>query len=159
LPPGLLKARDEVDAESETLRRLTALRDTVASQARGMLEQQDREALWGLIASAFANVFLDPSGQIAWMNPGAKMEHSVPLVVMGGEVVPGCNGDGASNERPTPGASRRPPGGRPSAPPARSKPRRFRGRGFRGRELKGAVRHHEASDRDLAAVGSWTAVQ
>jgi DNA invertase Pin-like site-specific DNA recombinase len=98
----LTRARAEVDAESETLRRLTALRNTVASHARDALAQQDVEALRGLIASAFGNAFLE-DGSIVALTPGARMKtagQAVPLLVIGDEVLPGATGDGASNELP-----------------------------------------------------------
>ena len=67
------EARANVDAESETLRRLTALRDTVARQARGKVEQQDLAALRGIVAMALPEVRLSASGGLVGLEPGTSM--------------------------------------------------------------------------------------
>ena len=69
-----------MDAESETLIRLAAIRDTVASHARNAVAQQDLEALRGVIAAAFENVYLRPDGGIARMTPGVRLEGMFQMV-------------------------------------------------------------------------------
>jgi site-specific DNA recombinase len=66
--------RAGLDAESETLRRLSALRDTVASCARDALAQQDLAALRGVVAAAFRHVYLDRDGRITGMAPGVALQ-------------------------------------------------------------------------------------
>ena len=82
------QSRLNVDAESETLIRLAAIRDTVASHARNAVAQQDLEALRGVIAAAFENVYLRPDGGIARMTPGVRLEGMFQMVTEhGGDLV------------------------------------------------------------------------
>jgi DNA invertase Pin-like site-specific DNA recombinase len=68
---ALRSARASIDAESETLRRLAEIRNTVAAHARDALAQQDLEALRGIIATAFGSVTLTQNGLIGGLEPGA----------------------------------------------------------------------------------------
>ena len=68
------QSRLRIDAESETLRRLAAIRDTVASHARDAVAQDDLEALRGLIAAAIEHIYLRPDGTIARMTPGVRLQ-------------------------------------------------------------------------------------
>ncbi|HTU98790.1 MAG TPA: recombinase family protein [Solirubrobacteraceae bacterium] len=82
---------DNMDAEEETLRRLAALRDSVAAHARDAALAEDVVALRGVIAQAFEHAFLEPDGTIGTLTPGVAMS-GPSLLVMGGEVLPGCDG-------------------------------------------------------------------
>jgi hypothetical protein len=75
--------RADLDAESEALRRLTALRDTIAAQARTSEARDDLEALRGVVASAFSTVYLSPDGEIVGLQPGARILTG-PLVIIEG---------------------------------------------------------------------------
>jgi hypothetical protein len=67
------QSRESVDAESETLRRLSQLRDTVRSYARDDLAQADLEALRGIVGLAFPKVRVTSDGRIVGLEPGTSM--------------------------------------------------------------------------------------
>jgi site-specific DNA recombinase len=75
-------AIENMDAEEETLRRLAAIRDTVAAHARDAALSDDIVALRGVIAQAFDEVYLRLDGTIAGMTPGVGMRQ------VGGTVIP-----------------------------------------------------------------------
>jgi hypothetical protein len=75
--------RADLDAESEALRRVTALRNTIAAQARDRDAQDDLESLRGVVASAFSAVYLSPDGEISGLQAGARMVTG-PLVIIEG---------------------------------------------------------------------------
>jgi hypothetical protein len=93
-------ARESVDAESETLSRLAALRDSIAANARDAADRGDVAALRAVTEMAFDHVSLAEDGTIAGLTPGVRMEISeqaFPLLVMDDEILPGV---GAGDDAP-----------------------------------------------------------
>jgi DNA invertase Pin-like site-specific DNA recombinase len=69
--------RGNLDAGSETLRRLAAIRDTIADRARGLEQQADLEALRAVVSTMAENVLLGADGRIAGITPGVRMMEAI----------------------------------------------------------------------------------
>jgi hypothetical protein len=55
------------------------------------LAQADLEALRGVIATAFENVYVNPDGTIAVMTPGVRMAHPATFITIGDETAVGAD--------------------------------------------------------------------
>jgi site-specific DNA recombinase len=78
---SIRSSRLNMDAESETLRRLAGLRNAVAAKVRDADQEGDIETLRAVIAAAFKSVVLHYQGGIAGMVPGVgfKLPHALPI--------------------------------------------------------------------------------
>lgn len=80
------EARQNIDAESETLRRLAALRDTVAGHLRDASQTGDVDALRGVVAGIAEHVYVDRTGRITLIAPGVRLleDGHPPMTYVGG---------------------------------------------------------------------------
>ena len=75
----LQRVRSNIDAESETLRRLDALRASIAASSKDAEANGDIETLRGVLAAAFARIYINDKGHAMSLECGSRWEGPRPI--------------------------------------------------------------------------------